>query len=223
MKQIKTYLITLAVLLITGLLITVFYSEAFVLFLINNHHSFLMNVFFINYTFLGDGVFALCLIILLHFWFNKKHMAKLTLLSFLLCGFIVQLIKNSTRLPGIKLYFEPGRYYNFIDDISIINTNSFPSGHTATAFALAAVFVLTLRNKKLHLPVLGAAVLVAYSRIYLTQQSLTDVIAGAFIGTLSTVVCYYLVNKKSAAVSLLKHVYKKQPDTVNTAELQPGY
>lgn len=57
---------------------------------------------------------------------------------------------------------------------------SFPSGHAATAFALA--LVLARRWRRLAPAFWGFAGLVAWSRIYLNRHFLSDVVCGAIIG-----------------------------------------
>ena len=57
---------------------------------------------------------------------------------------------------------------------------SFPSGHTAAGFA--AVSALYFGKSRLWLPALAAAVLIAFSRLYLYVHYPTDVLAGAVLG-----------------------------------------
>ncbi len=58
---------------------------------------------------------------------------------------------------------------------------SFPSGHTAVAFAFAAP--ISLLGQKAHLSALTLAAIVGLSRLYLGVHYPTDVLAGAVIGT----------------------------------------
>lgn len=58
---------------------------------------------------------------------------------------------------------------------------SFPSGHTAAAFASAVVFIAM--NKRTGIYMLVFAVCMAASRLYLLVHYPTDVIAGAAIGS----------------------------------------
>lgn len=57
---------------------------------------------------------------------------------------------------------------------------SFPSGHAASAFAAAGV--VALLHRRLRLPVLALAALVAVSRVYLGVHYPLDVLAGAAVG-----------------------------------------
>ncbi|MEP6713449.1 MAG: phosphatase PAP2 family protein, partial [Ferruginibacter sp.] len=109
-------------------------------------------------------------------------------------GIAVQIIKNLINSPRPKLFFEHGQYLFFIDNLSLSGYASFPSGHTATAFAIATVSMLILKNKKWNLSFLIAAILVGYSRIYLAQHFLLDVLTGALIGTIAAFPAMYLAS-----------------------------
>ncbi len=58
---------------------------------------------------------------------------------------------------------------------------SFPSGHTIASFEAAAV--ITLRHRKLGLPALVLACLIAFSRLYLYVHYPTDVLFSVALGT----------------------------------------
>jgi len=61
--------------------------------------------------------------------------------------------------------------------------NSFPSGHTTLAFALANV--IGHEYTKLRIPLYAAALCTGFARIYLGRHYPGDVLAGATIGTLA--------------------------------------
>lgn len=67
---------------------------------------------------------------------------------------------------------------------------SFPSGHTAASFAAAAALWFA-NKKKLAVPALVLAVLIAFSRMYFYVHYPTDVLGGAILG----MVCGWLVCK----------------------------
>jgi membrane-associated phospholipid phosphatase len=64
--------------------------------------------------------------------------------------------------------------------ISTPSDPSFPSGHTLTAFAAAAV--IASYHPRLRWPVLALAALVGFSRMYLGVHFWLDVVAGAALG-----------------------------------------
>ena len=187
---------------LTGLIAIVIFSFFYLLIngkeaafiSLNSYHPFWLNVFFINYTFMGDGIFAIFLIASVFFYFKRKKLGFSLLYSFLISGIAAQILKNLVSSPRPKLYFEPGTYLNFIDGVTLSGNSGFPSGHTATAFAIATVLALMLKNKKLQLLILVAAALVGYSRIYLAQHFLLDVIVGACIGSISGIAAVYIGN-----------------------------
>lgn len=76
-------------------------------------------------------------------------------------------------------------------------SNSFPSGHTATAFSGAAFFSQEYKGYSPWLRYSGYALAAGTGvlRIYNNRHWLSDVIAGAGIGILSTKASYWLVNK----------------------------
>jgi membrane-associated phospholipid phosphatase len=63
--------------------------------------------------------------------------------------------------------------------------NSFPSGHTSTAFQGASFIHLRYGFFK-GLPAYAAATFVGLSRVYADKHFLSDVVAGAALGTLSS-------------------------------------
>lgn len=63
--------------------------------------------------------------------------------------------------------------------------NSFPSGHTTASFAVASVIATQFRDSKwIPITAYSVAGLAGLSRIYDNKHWLTDVVAGATVGTL---------------------------------------
>jgi undecaprenyl-diphosphatase len=71
---------------------------------------------------------------------------------------------------------------------------SFPSGHTVMAFSLAAA--VSILFPRLSIPAFIAAVSIGISRILITSHYLSDVIVGAGIGILSTMIVKYFFDRK---------------------------
>lgn len=71
--------------------------------------------------------------------------------------------------------------------------NSFPSGHTATAFVAAEFLHQEYKDKPVWISVSGYAMasMIGVSRVYNDRHWVSDVVAGAGIGILSTKVIYW--------------------------------
>ena len=70
---------------------------------------------------------------------------------------------------------------------------SVPSGHTIASFEAAVAMLIC--NKKLGIPAMILAVLIAFSRMYLYVHYPTDVIASVILGTGLAFLAVFLVNK----------------------------
>ena len=71
--------------------------------------------------------------------------------------------------------------------------HSFPSGHTASAFA--AAFALWLQNRKLGVPALVLAAFIAFTRLYLYVHFPTDVLGGLVLGLALGALASWIVDK----------------------------
>ncbi|MGY0041507.1 phosphatase PAP2 family protein [Pedobacter sp. NJ-S-72] len=143
------------------------------------------------------------------------------LTAYLTSGIVVQLLKRAIFQPRPSLYFEQisFHYKHFVNGIVTHHSGSFPSGHTASAFAMATVFVLCFKNRVISLLCLVAAILVGYSRIYLAQHFLQDVIAGAITGSIFGLLSFYFIQR--AKPFKLANLYRKKQTVYIQAE--PDY
>lgn len=145
-------------------------------------------------SFLGNGGWFYILIGIVMICFIKKYpkvgkWGIVLLISLAISAIIVNL--------GIKPYVARIRPFDRLMLDIIIDTPydySFPSGHTTAAFGATVVFMYM--NKKIGFIMLIFAVLMGFSRMYLMVHFPTDVICGALIGTVvSVIVCNIYINK----------------------------
>jgi membrane-associated phospholipid phosphatase len=187
-KQNRFFFIGYFLLLIFALFILIFYSKADGFFLLNPWHPQWLNWFFIPFTYFGDGLFVIAMAIVL-FFLKRKLLALLIFSSYALSGIVAQVLKYFIVEARPAVYLEKFNYPYFIDDVTLHNFHSFPSGHTASAFALAAILSFAVSKKAFGLIFLFLAVMVGYSRIFLGQHFLDDVFAGSLIGVVSSIIC----------------------------------
>lgn len=76
--------------------------------------------------------------------------------------------------------------YNIHSIFNTRNNVSFPSGHTADAFAMATAICHFIPNKYYHIPIYLLATAVGLSRIHDNKHWASDVFMGAVIGTAVT-------------------------------------
>jgi membrane-associated phospholipid phosphatase len=70
----------------------------------------------------------------------------------------------------------------FTEGVKVNQYNSFPSGHTSAAFAMALAIAFWYNDSKLSIFMVFLAIFVGLSRIYLQQHFVEDVMGGAVIG-----------------------------------------
>jgi len=179
---------------IAGSFILIFFSKADGFFLLNPYHSAATNFIFIYLTYLGDGFFCVGIALLL-FLLKKRYLSLMIFSSYLLSGIIAQVLKSYILEARPALFLKDSGYKYFIEHVTLHNFHAFPSGHTASAFALAAVLAFNAKNKNNSIWFLIGAMLVGYSRIYLAQHFMDDVLAGAIIGFVSAIMCWVFLDK----------------------------
>ena len=166
---------------------------------LNPYHRSALDTFFIYLTYMGDGVFAVivCLLFLL---MRRWSRACQLITAFLLSALMAQILKNVFSMPRPKQFFPVGQYPYFIDGVTHIGFASFPSGHSTSIFALATLLAIFDSNKKGNVAYLLVAVGVGYSRIYLGQHFLGDVLTGSCIGVLTAVLVHWLFSTRLRSV-----------------------
>lgn len=185
--------VLLIVLTISGVSLFVFSSKE-IFFALNSIHTLYLDTFFQNYTWLGDGVFSIAIFLML-LLAERTALAMQVITGYLFSGIVSQVLKHAFHAPRPHAIISNSEYAYFIDGITNTGMTSFPSGHTTSVFALATLLALNTSDKRFSLIYLITAIITGYSRIYLGQHFLADVLAGALTGTLSALVVYWYLRR----------------------------
>jgi membrane-associated phospholipid phosphatase len=194
----RYYFFTFLFFFLLGIYIILIEGKAGAFFSLNPYHSTVLDAFFVRFTFLGDGIFALAVFIIL-LVLRRFSQAWQLLTAFLASAMCAQLLKSFFSMPRLRQFFNPGQYAYFIDGVTHIGFSSFPSGHSTSIFTLATMLALFERNKRWNVCYLLAAVAVGYSRIYLGQHFLGDVLMGSLLGTTLSVSVHWLFTRRSGS------------------------
>lgn len=169
--------------------------------IVNSTWTPFQDIFFKYVTYLGGGETAIAVIIFLILFYSLRS-GLIALLTFVFTAGITQFLKrvvfSNVMRPFIELWgeFKRGELHLVLAEEFMKKGNSFPSGHTTSAFSV--FLILTLFAKK---PIWGLifgciAVLASYSRVYLSQHFFEDIFLGSIIGVLGTIGVYYVVQQK---------------------------
>lgn len=157
-------------------------------FVQQNLHNAVTDIVFPIITMLGENGFIWLLLIFI-LLLNKKQRR---------CGGMLLLALALTFLLG-EFILKPiiARPRPFMDDPSVVllipppNGFSFPSNHASSSFAVATM--LCFYHKKAGIAALVLATLIAFSRVFLFVHYPTDVMAGAALGILCSVILHVLL------------------------------
>ena len=169
------------------------------------HENRIFHKFFSIITNIGDSKYSISIslgLFLLSLWAVKlgyenfervKKISLLVLSSVIVSGLSVDVVKiifARYRPPAFFAHNDFG--FNWFEFGYLVN--SFPSGHSATAFSIFLSLGLIFR-KYLNLFLLFAF-LVAFSRVAIGVHYLSDVTIGSLIGALSTIYLYKKIYKE---------------------------
>jgi len=190
------FLIPYVILLLAAGLVLVTYSKPDVHIWLNGHNTIFFDWLFRNVTMVGDGLFAICFAVVL--LFHSLRSSVFLLSTFLTTGLVVQILKRLVFADHMRpaKFFQDTVELHVVDGVRLLSGHSFPSGHSATVFALFLCLAIISRNRLIQVICFIFACTVAYSRVYLSQHFLVDICAGSLIGVIGTLAIYPVFYKK---------------------------
>lgn len=173
--------------------------------MLNGYHAPFLDAFFRYVTWMGEE-FPVYVGVAFLIWnvnsvWNRRNGLFILLSQGLTC-ILTQALKFAFAHPRPATYFSQMGVDlpETVEGVTLRRAmNSFPSGHTSAAFALFVCMALVTPRKWAPLWI-TAAWAVAYSRIYLSQHFLEDILLGSVIGVVSSCAVFmlmeYYTNKK---------------------------
>jgi membrane-associated phospholipid phosphatase len=193
--QIKFLFIPYLIVLMACLVIAVMFTKEQIYFTFNSWHFDFGDTFFALWTNMGDGIVcALVTIGLLFFSYRKGFLLGT---SYILTSIITQIIKHivASNRPVLFYKAQYSKIY-LIKGVEMLERLSFPSGHTTSAFTAAVVLTYITPRKAWGFVFFIMAILVGYSRMYLSEHFFEDVVGGSAIGVLITVLWITWIDNK---------------------------
>lgn len=179
-RQLRYFLIPYTLLFVISLTLKIIFTREEIYFFINGLHFPAGDVIFRYATEMGGATTAASLALIL--LFVRYRYSLLLASSYLLTSLINFPLKYIVGAPRPKLYFtdSPKTIY-WVPDVEVLSNHfSFPSGHTVCAFTTAVVLTFISPRRWYGCIYFLLAVMVAYSRMYLSQHFFEDVTAGSF-------------------------------------------
>lgn len=206
-----------AVYLVLGGFGFLFYQQGAETLFFDRHHTTFLDYFFVFFTSLGEGIFLTLLGVILLFTRLKYFFIYLVDIS--VVGLVIMFLKIGVFPERVRpsIFFSGHYNLHFVQGVPIFTDYSFPSGHTAVAFAVFFLLAIYIRRTWVSLILLCVALLVGLSRMYLLEHFWIDVYFGSLIGILITLLVYIGLQKpmmhsgsRLMNLSLYETLFKKK-------------
>lgn len=161
---------------------------------LNGHHVPWSDVFFANVTHLADGWTPVIVSFTLLFVLGWRAFLMVGLscgLSSLVTQFLKQVVFPDNHRP--RSFMDQLGEMSWVPGIDLHAHFSFPSGHSTAAFSMCLALAVIVGRAGWAAALAVLAVLLGFSRVYLSQHFTEDVLAGAAIGILTALAVYVLL------------------------------
>lgn len=174
---------------------TILYLDKYLFLIINNSLANSFNDLLLGgLTWAGNLVILLPITAIYLYLLDKKSFRKnfiILVLAVLLGGIIVRLLKEAVGRPRPMKEMEVLLLTGEVKIHSLFypyKANSFPSGHTQAAFGTATALICVTKKHMFYL--ISIAFLIGLSRIYVGVHFPLDVVSGAIIGALVSILVF---------------------------------
>jgi membrane-associated phospholipid phosphatase len=196
-RKISFFYVIYAIFVIVTGYITFRYSKVDGHLLLNQFHYAIADIFFQWNTHIADGVSILIVALVILLAFNKKYGIALLSAHAFSAG-TTQILKNFVFTNQMRPNAE-FEYLNIfiykVENITLNCCNSFPSGHSTSAWCLFFCLSVFYPKKSLQMTFGLLALITAFSRVYLSQHWVRDILAGSIIGIGFSVLAIYFCDK----------------------------
>lgn len=140
-------------------------------------------------TWLATG-WAIIIVVIAMLFMNFR-IAVLTALAGIFSGLAAQLLKRFVFGSVMR----PSAYFDIMPDLNLVqglnfhSHFSFPSGHATTAFVLMFCISMLSRKHIVKIICFVLALLLSFTRIYLSQHFFEDILAGSALGVVVVIIC----------------------------------
>ena len=197
--RVKVFLIVVILVFLAGGILVLTIDQETLHIAITSWHPRWLDLFFKYGTEIGHGVTCVIVVVVVAilYWRNFFPVFLIGVLSYAVSGLIVQFLKRfvfADVLRPVKI-IGPDKLH-VIEGVKLNEYFTFPSGHAATTMAMMTFLALLLKNKPVAQFIIAVIGLIGmYSRVYLSQHFLQDILAGAGIGILITLMTYAIMSR----------------------------
>jgi membrane-associated phospholipid phosphatase len=159
------------------------------------------DTFFNFCSYMAEGWIWIPYFIIVFGWFKKD--AVFILLNFLISTLLTQIPKNFIwdKISRPMASGIPHSQIHTVKGVEMHLWNSFPSGHTATAFTLFFLTVYLFPKKSVLILTAIYAIACGYSRVYLGQHFPLDVAGGITVAIITILLSLYIRKNEKTNLS----------------------
>lgn len=163
--------------------------------IINGNHNSFFDQIFKYYTIAGDGI--IWSVLGLYCIFFRREYFIAVIAGFLISTLLTQFLKRVVYPDELRpiTFLSENFHVHVIEGVRMKRVHSFPSGHTGTAFTMSLLITNIIKKQAWVIFLVLLAFLAGYSRVYLGQHFLTDVLGGMVVGTASSVLAVFIYQK----------------------------